>query len=65
MVAVIAAALLLGAAVGRALPPTTAAGATAQGPSAAPEATTDFVYFPSQYQPDFNPAAQVGDIQAF
>jgi hypothetical protein len=49
MVAVIFAALLLGAAVGRALPTKPEAVAAAQSGSTAPQPTETFVYFPSQY----------------
>lgn len=65
MVAVIVAALLLGAAVGRSLPTKPEAVAAVQPTSPAPEPVVTFVYFPSQYQPDYNPAAQVGDIESF
>lgn len=49
MVVVIFAALLLGAALGRALPTKLEASAVAQSPSPAPASTETFVYFPSQY----------------
>jgi hypothetical protein len=54
MVAVIVAALLLGAALGRALPPTGVAGTAAQSAPAvqfapAAQSPEPFVYFPSQY----------------
>jgi hypothetical protein len=65
MAAVIFTALLLGAAVGRALPTKPEADAVAQRTSPAPAPISTFVYYPSQYQPDFKPAAQVEDIQAF
>jgi hypothetical protein len=61
--AVIVAALLLGAAVGRVLPTTAATGATAQSAAPASQATEPFVYFPSQY---VNQATEVEEhIQAY
>jgi hypothetical protein len=49
MAAVIIAALLLGAAVGRALPTKPEAVALAQSGSTAPQPIETFVHFPSQY----------------
>lgn len=63
MVAVIVAALLLGAALGRALPPMAVTGATAQSTTPVSQATEPFVYFPSQYE---NQAKEVEEyIQPF
>jgi hypothetical protein len=63
MVAVVMVALLLGAALGRALPMKPEAGAVAQSPSPTPASTETFVYFPSQY---VNQATAVEEhIQAY
>jgi hypothetical protein len=63
MVAIIVAALLLGAAVGRVLPMKPEAVAAAQGASPARESTEPFVYFPSRYE---NQAKEVEEyIQPF
>lgn len=63
MVLVVVAALLVGAAVGRALPPTAATVATAQPATPAPQAAEPFVYFPAQYE---NQAKEVEEyIQGF
>jgi hypothetical protein len=63
MTAVIVAAVLLGAAVGRALPTKPEAGAAAQSIPSAPETAGSFQYFPSQY---VNQATEAEEhIQAF
>lgn len=58
MTAVIVAAVLLGAAVGRALPTKPETGAAAQSAAPASEPTEPFVYFPSQY---VNQGTEIGE----
>jgi hypothetical protein len=63
MAAIIVAALLLGAALGRVLPTKPEAVAAPQSGSTAPQSTETFVYFPSQY---VNQATEIEEhIQAF